>query len=310
MIFPYPVSVTELADKLQATLIGDAGLLATGINELHNSGPGDIIYVDVSKYFEKALNSKASVILVNEATDCPTGKCLLVVPDPFAAYNAIVWEFRPLQPIVQSVSASASIGEGTIVEPGAVIGPNAIIGRDAYIHANAYIGEGVRLGDRVVVQPCAVVGSDAFYFKKTPTGFVKWRSGGTVVIEDDVEIGANCTVNRGVSSDTFIGQGTKLDCLVQIGHDVKIGRHCLLAAQTGVAGNSVLEDGVILYGQVGIAQNLRIGAGAVVLAKSGVSKSLEGGKTYFGYPAQEAKEAYRELAALRHLPDIWRRFSQ
>ncbi len=310
MIFPYPVSVTELADKLQATLIGDAGLLATGINELHNSGPGDIIYVDVSKYFEKALNSKASVILVNEATDCPTGKCLLVVPDPFAAYNAIVWEFRPLQPIIQSVSASASIGEGTIVEPGAVIGPNAIIGRDAYIHANAYIGEGVRLGDRVVVQPCAVVGSDAFYFKKTPTGFVKWRSGGTVVIEDDVEIGANCTVNRGVSSDTFIGQGTKLDCQVQIGHDVKIGRHCLLAAQTGVAGNSVLEDGVILYGQVGIAQNLRIGAGAVVLAKSGVSKSLEGGKTYFGYPAQEAKEAYRELAALRHLPDIWRRFSQ
>lgn len=310
MIFPHPVPVTELADKLRATIIGDASLLATGINELHNSGPGDIIYVDVSKYFQKALNSSASVVLLNEPTDCPPGKCLLVVPDPFAAYNAIVWEFRPLQPIVQSVSTSASIGQGTIVEPGAVIGPNVVIGRDAYIHANAYIGEGVRLGDRVVVQPCAVVGSDAFYFKKTPAGFVKWRSGGSVIIEDDVEIGANCTVNRGVSSDTFIGQGTKLDCQVQIGHDVKIGRHCLLAAQTGVAGNSVLEDGVILYGQVGIAQNLRIGAGAIVLAKSGVSKSLEGGKTYFGYPAQEATGAYRELAALRHLPEIWRRFSQ
>lgn len=308
MLFPQPISVKALAERLNAQLIGDDSLVATGINELHNSGPGDIIFVDVKKYFQKALQSAATVVLLNEPAECPPGKALLLVPDPFGAFNALVWEQRPFQPLTTAVSPTARVGEGSIIEPGAVVGPGAVIGRDCYIQANAYIGEGVRLGDRVIVQPGTVIGTDAFYYKKTEEGFIKWRSGGSVVIEDDVEIGANCTINRGVSSDTVIGQGTKIDCQVQIGHDVKVGRNCLLAAQVGVAGNSALEDRVVLFGQVGIAQNLRIGAGAVVLAKSGVSKDLEGGKTYFGYPAQEARTAYRELAALRHLPGFFTKY--
>lgn len=304
MIFPQPIPVKALAQQLGAQLIGDEQLVATGINELHNSGPGDIIFVDVKKYFQKALSSQATIVLLNETTDCPPGKALLLVPDPFAAFNGLVWAHRPFQPLTTTQSPSARVGEGTIVEPGAVIGPGAIIGKDCYIQANAYIGEGVVLGDRVIVQPGASIGTDAFYYKKTDKGFIKWRSGGSVIIEDDVEIGANSTINRGVSSDTLIGEGTKIDCQVQIGHDVKIGKYCLLAAQAGVAGNSILEDRVILFGQVGVAQNLHIGAGAIVLAKSGVSKSLEAGKTYFGYPAQEARTAYRELASLRQLPDF------
>ena len=231
----------------------------------------------------------------------PADKALLVLADPFDAYNRLVWRERPFRPLGAAVSATAEIGAGTIIEPGAIIADDVVIGDDCYIQSQVVILEGTRVGHRVTLQPGCIIGSDAFYYKKTAEGFHKWRSGGRVIIEDDVEMGAACTINRGVSSDTVIGAGTKLDCQVQIGHDVRIGRRCLLAAQVGVAGNCVLEDEVILYGQVGIAQNLRIGAKAVVQAKSGVSKDLPGGKIYFGYPAQEARTAYRELAALRQL---------
>jgi UDP-3-O-[3-hydroxymyristoyl] glucosamine N-acyltransferase len=167
------------------------------------------------------------------------------------------------------------------------------------------IGPHTIIGENVVVGPGALIGPDAFYFKKMPDGeMVKWRSGGRVILEDHVDIGAGCTISKGVSGDTIIGRGSKLDCQVHIGHGVVVGKNCLFAAQVGIGGKTVIGDQVVLYGQVGVAQAIEIGSGAVVLAKSGVSKSLEGGKTYFGIPADEVREKYRELASLRLLPDF------
>lgn len=296
-----PIPVTELAARFRAELIGDDRQLAVGINEVHQAGAGDIIFVDVEKYYHKALRSAAGIILIDKRVECPAGKTLLVVERPFAVFNELLWAERPSRPLTQAIHPTAVIGEETFVEVGAVIGPDVTIGRRCHIQANVVIGEHTLIGDNVIIQSGSVIGSDAFYYKKTKEGFIKWRSGGRVVIGDGVDIGANCTINRGVTSDTVIGAGSKLDCQVQIGHDVKIGRRCLLAAQVGVAGNSVLEDEVVLYGQVGVAHNLHLGAGAVVLAKSGVHRDLPGGKKYFGTPVQESTDAIREMAFVRRM---------
>ncbi|MCB0617715.1 MAG: UDP-3-O-(3-hydroxymyristoyl)glucosamine N-acyltransferase, partial [Saprospiraceae bacterium] len=164
------------------------------------------------------------------------------------------------------------------------------------------------IGEHVTIQAGAIIGTDAFYYQRREEGYAKWRSGGRVVIEDRVEIGAGCTINKGVSGDTIIGEGSKLDCQVHIGHGVVIGKNCLLAGQVGVGGKTVIEDNVVLYGQVGVIQRVRIGRDAVVLAGAGVSKSLEGGKVYFGAPASEAPTKYREIAALRHLPEFFKNY--
>lgn len=308
MKFSKPIPVSELAAQLDAKIIGDDRLQATGINEIHQVQPGDITFVDVRKYFNKALQSKASIILLNSPAQCPEGKALLLCEDPFQAYNALVLQHRPFQPLSAAISDTAEVHPTAIIEPNAVIGHHVKIGADCHIQANVTICEHSIIGQRVVIQPGAIIGSDAFYFKRTEAGYQPWRSGGRVIVEDDVRIGAGCTINKGVSGDTVIGQGSKLDCQVQIGHDVVIGKHCLLAAQVGIGGNTVVGDEVVMYGQVGVAQNLNIGPKAVILAKSGVSKDLEGGKAYFGYPAGEARSIYRELAALRHLPAFLREY--
>ncbi len=308
MKFALPIPVSELAEKIGAELIGDASLMATGINEIHKVEPGDITFVDVKKYFAKSLNSAATIILLNEAAECPPGKALLLCSDPFEAYNDIVLEHRPFRPLTAAISDTAEIDPSAIIEPNVVIGHRVKIGLNCHIQANVTIAEHTVIGDEVVIQSGAIIGTDAFYFKKTEAGYERWRSGGRVVLEDRVEIGAGCTINKGVSGDTIIGAGTKLDSQVHIGHDAVIGKNCLLAGQVGVAGNTTLGDGVVLFGQVGIAQNLKIGDKAVVLAKSGVSKDLEGGKSYFGYPATEAMTNYREMAALRHLPEFFSKY--
>jgi UDP-3-O-[3-hydroxymyristoyl] glucosamine N-acyltransferase len=305
MKFSTPIPVTDLAKRLGAELIGDTSLQATGINEIHQVQPGDITFVDVRKYFSKALNSAATIILVNEHAKCPEGKALLLCENPFEAYNQLVLSERPVQPMTAAISETAEIHPTAIIEPNVVIGHHVKIGAHTFVQSNVTISEHTHIGAHVEIQSGSVIGSDAFYFKKTEAGYQPWRSGGRVIIEDRVRIGAGCTINKGVSGDTIIGEGTKLDCQVHIGHDVVIGKHCLFAAQVGIGGNTKVEDEVVLYGQVGIAQNLVIGQKAVILAKSGVSKNLEGEKVYFGYPAKEARMAYRELAALRHLPEFY-----
>lgn len=308
MKLPHPIPVSELAEKLNAQLLGDNTLIATGINEIHKVVPGDVMFVDAKKYFKKALASAATIIILNEKIPCPPGKALLVCDNPFEAYDGLVREFRPLSPLHESVSGSAFIHPSAVIEPGAIIGHHVVIGKQSYIQANSYIGDHTHIGNHVVIQAGAYLGTDAFYFQKTENGFKKWRSGGRVVIEDHVDIGSGCTINRGVSGDTVIGEGSKLDSQVHVGHGAVIGKNCLIAGQVGIGGKAILEDDVILYGQVGVSQRVRIGKGAVVSAKSGVSKSLEGGKAYFGIPAAEIRERQRELAALRHLPTFFRDF--
>ncbi len=308
MQFPEPIPVLELARRFNAQLIGDDSLSATGINEIHKVQAGDIAFSDAPKYFAKTLESAATIILLNQAAECPPGKAILVVERPFEVYDSLVREYRPFQPLSVAISPEADIHPTAIIEPGVVIAANVRIGAHSHIHANAYIGEYSYIGEHVVVGPGALIGSDAFYFKKQPDGsFQKWRSGGRVILENHVDIGAGCTINKGVSGDTIIGEGSKLDCQIHIGHGVVVGKNCLFAAQVGIGGKTVIEDNVVLYGQVGVAQAIRIGAGAVVLATSGVSKSLEGGKTYFGAPAEEVREKYKELAALRMLPELVRK---
>lgn len=302
MQFPEPIPVTDLAEQLSAKLIGNDQLLAHGINEIHQVAAGDITFVDVAKYYQKALRSEATIILIDQETECPEGKALLVVDQPFAAYDGLVRRYRPWVPLSTQIHESAQIHPSAVIEPGVIIGPQAIIGERAYLQANAYIGAHTRVGAQAIVQAGAIIGTSAFYFKRENNRYNKWQTGGRVVLEERVDIGPGCTINAGVSSDTLIGAGTKMDSQVHIGHDVKVGKDCLFAGQVGIGGNTVVGDRVVLYGQVGIAQNLTIGDEVVVLAKSGVSKNLEGGKVYFGYPAMEARTKYRELAAMRHLP--------
>lgn len=312
MKFPQPIPVLALAARLNARqIIGDDTLLAYGVNEIHKVEPGDVAFSDVQKYFEKTLRSAATVILLNAEAECPPGKVILVVENPFEAYDSLVRAYRPFEPLSTPVSHRADIHPTTIVEPGVVIAANVRIGAHCYIQANTYIGEYTYIGDSVCIGPNCSIGSDAFYFKKLSDGsYQKWRSGGRVVIEDNVDIGAGCTINKGVSGDTVIGAGSKLDCQIHVGHGAVIGKNCLLAAQVGIGGKTIVEDNVVMYGQAGIAQAIRIGKGAVVSAKAGVSKSLEGGKLYFGIPADDAREKYKELAALRQLPELLKKMGK
>ncbi len=308
MRFAKPIILSEIAALIGAEIVGDPSSLAHGINEIHRVESGDLVFVDHPKYYDKCLGSAATHIIINAKVNCPLGKSLLVVSDPFIAYQRIVSTYRPFIPITQPIHETALIGAGTVVMHGVCIGPNVVIGADCVIHPNVVIGGDTVIGDRVVIQAGTAIGSDAFYYNKRPNRplpYQRMLSGGRVVIEDEVEIGANCTIDRGVSHDTLIGAGTKIDNLVHIGHDTRIGRNCILAAQVGIAGATIIEDGVTLWGQVGVNKTLTIGAGAVVLAQSGVPSSLEGGKVYFGYPAEEASVKKRELVWIKRIPQIW-----
>ncbi len=303
MDFIHPVPVAEIAEKYSLKLKGETQTLATGINEIHKVKAGDITFVDVEKYFHKSLSSAATIIIINKNVECPPGKTLLITEDPFAIFNQIVWEHRPMKYLNTDRGEDFVCGHNTHIDHNVIIGHNVTIGEDCYIQPGVFIGDNTVIGNRVQIQAGALIGTDAFYYKKINGRYHKWRSGGRVLIEDDVEIGAGNTINRGVSGDTIIGSGTKMDCQVHVGHGAIIGKNCLIAAQVGIAGKTIIGDNCVIYGQVGIAQNRTIGDNVTILAQSGVSKDLEGGKTYFGYPAGEAREKYKELAAMRLFTD-------
>lgn len=310
MRFPSPVPVQWIADLIGAKLIGNINGLATGINEIHKVETGDLVFVDHPKYYEKCIQSAADFIIINKETDFPSGKALLIVDQPFEAYQSIVRHFRPFRPATQLISDSAVIGEGTYIAPNVFIGDDVVIGRHCRILPNVTIMGHCVIGDNVIIQPGAVIGSDAFYYntkKDREVWYKRMESCGRVVIEDDVEIGAGCTIDRGVTNDTLIGRGSKLDNMIHIGHDTVVGKNCLFAAQVGIAGATNIGEGVILWGQVGVSKTLTIGNNAVVLAQSGVPSSLDGGKTYFGYPAEDASLKRRELVWIKRIPELWNR---
>jgi UDP-3-O-[3-hydroxymyristoyl] glucosamine N-acyltransferase len=304
MKFSSPQKLSDLARLTSSRIIGDEHLLVHGINEIHKVEEGDITFVDHPKYYDKALQSAATFIIINKEVEVPEGKALLYHEDPFTVYVAIVKHFRPFQHSPSSISPTAVIGHGTVIQPGSFIGNHVRIGSNCIIHANVSIYDYSEIGNNVIIHSNSVLGADAFYFKRRPDHYDKMLSCGRVIIHDDVEIGACCTIDKGVSSDTVIGKGTKLDNHVHVGHDTVIGKNCLFAAQVGIAGVVTVEDDVILWGQVGVQKDLTIGKGAVVLGQSGIPKSLEGGKTYFGSPTQEAREKMKELAMVKQLPEL------
>jgi UDP-3-O-[3-hydroxymyristoyl] glucosamine N-acyltransferase len=303
MKFPKPITLAELAASLNAKPIGDPGFLVTGMNEIHMVEAGDLTFVDHPKYYTKALNSNATTIIINKEVECPAGKALLISENPFDDYVSLAMRFRPFEKASSSVSATAYIGEGTTIQPGAFVGHHVKIGKNCIIHANATIYDHTVIGDDVIIHSGAVLGADAFYFQRRPEGWKKLESCGRVVIEDRVEIGAATTIDKGVSGDTIISEGSKLDNHIQIGHDTYVGRNCLIGAHCAIAGVTRIEDDVILWARVSVNKDLVIGKKAVVLALSGVDKSLEGGKTYWGIPADDPRKKWRELAILRQLAE-------
>lgn len=308
MKFDQPVSLTDIATLINARIVGNAGASATGINEIHVVEEGDLAFVDHPKYYETCINSAASFIIINKETTFPPGKALLITDEPFEAYLKIVATYKPFQPSMQMQSASAITGEGTIVMPNVYLGNRVRVGKNCIIHPNVTILDDTEIGDNVIIQSGTVIGGDAFYYNKKTNRdihYKKMTSCGKVVIENDVEIGAGCTIDRGVTGITKIGAGTKMDNQVHIGHDTIVGKNCLFAAQVGIAGGVVVEDEVVLWGQVGVSKTLTIGKGAVVYAQSGIPASLEGNKVYFGSPVVHAKEKMKELVWIKRIPEIW-----
>src|SRR6478752_2535617 len=310
MKFSNPVPLKWLAEFIGAELVGNVEGNATGINEIHKVEEGDLVFVDHPKYYQKCLQSAASFIIINQMADIPEGKALLITSQPFEAYQKIVRHFRPFEPGTKSVNDTAVIGEGTVVFPNAYIGNHVTIGKNCIIYPNVTILDHCIIGNDVVVQAGTVIGSHAFYYntkKNRELWYQRMESSGRVIIEDNVEIGAGCTIDRGVSHDTVIGKGTKIDNLVHIGHDTVIGRNCLLAGQVGIAGASTLEDNVTLWGQVGVNKTLTIGSNTVIYAQSGVAGDLPPNKVYFGSPVEEASVKMKELVWVRRIPEIWKR---
>ena len=301
MRFSQPYTLKQIATIIGAKYVGDENFPVFGMNEIHVVQMGDMVFVDHPKYYDKALESRATVILINKEVECPKGKALLISDDPFRDFNKLTQYFKPFERATATIAPTATIGEHTIIQPGVFIGNHVTIGKHCVIHPNVSIYDHCEIGDFVTIHAGTVLGADAFYYKKRANGYDKLKSGGRVVIEDNVDLGALCTIDRGVTADTTIKKGTKIDNHVHIGHDTVVGERCLIASQTGIAGCVVIEDDVTIWGQVGMTSGITIGKKAVILAQSGVSKSLEGGHTYFGYPAGEAREKYKEMTALKQL---------
>ncbi len=317
-----------LAVKVGGTLSGGAkpDLLIEDVAALDAAGQGQISFLDNIKYKESFLKTKAAACIVSEkaASIAPEGLALIVVANPYKAYAQIAQIFYPDDyPAAQisggaHVDESAEIGKGCIIEAGAVVKASAKIGDGSWIESNAVIGAGVEigakcrigagstvshavLGDAVRLYPGVRVGQDGFGFAIDPKGHVKVPQLGRVIIGDNVEIGANSCIDRGAGPDTIIGAGTWIDNLVQIGHNVKIGRGCILIAQSGVAGSTELEDFAVLAAQAGVAGHLRIGMGARIGAKAGVMKDVPAGEEQLGAPAMPVKEFMRQVVALKRL---------
>lgn len=304
MKFPQTHTLQQIATIINAEFVGDSNFPVEGMNEIHVVTPGDIVFVDHPKYYDKALQSAATIILINKEVECPEGKALLISDDPFRDFNKLTDYFKPFIKSGESISSSAEIGENTVIQPNSFIGNHVKIGKNCIIHSNVSIYDYTEIGDNVTIHSNTVLGASAFYYKNRPEGFDQLKSGGRVLIEDNVDVGAACTIDRGVSGDTTIKKGTKIDNQVHIGHDTVIGEKCLIASQVGIAGCVVIENEVTIWGQVGITSGITIGEKAVISAQSGVSKSLAGHTSYFGTPADTFRKKYKEIASIRLIPSL------
>lgn len=300
MLFTQPQKLKDIAEIINAKYIGDDNFLVYGTNEIHRVKKGEIVFVNHPKYYDKALNSEATIILIDKEVECPEGKALLISDDPFRDFNLINSHFTPIQTF-HTCGENVEIGINCEIHKSVVIGNNVKIGKNCIIMPNVVIGDRTEIGDNCIIQSGTVLGGDAFYYRKKSTGYEKMLSVGSVVLENNVEIGANCTIDRGVTDTTFIGEGTKMDNLIQVGHDTIIGKRCLIASQVGIAGCCNIGNDVTIWGQVGISSDIKIEDRVVILATSGVSKDLKEGRTYFGAPAEEAKSYYKKQVKISRL---------
>lgn len=305
MDFPKPHSLSEIASIIDGEVLMSGTGDVLGMNELHVVRAGDITFVDHPKYYNKALNSDATFVIINNKdVEVPKGKGLILHEKPFDAFNKLSSHFRPFNASNQSISPSAKIGEGTIIQPGAFVGNNVTIGKNCLIHANVSIYDNTVVGDHVVIHSNSVIGSDGYYFQRRESGYVKFQSGGRVILDNNVEIGACCTIDKGVTADTYIGEGTKMDNQCQVGHDTIIGKNCLIGAFAAIAGVTVIEDDVILWARVAVNKDIVVGKGTVLLATSAIDKSVEGGKVLMGSPAIEVRQYWKNYVAMRKLPEL------
>ncbi len=323
-----PFTVGEIARRTGAAVAGSAlaGRILVDVAPLDSAGPDELSFLDNPKYLDVLRRTRAGAAFVHpdRAAAAPPDLTLLVTPAPYRAYAVAAQAFYPEPPpppgIAPSavVDPSAQLGEGCAVEAGAVIGARVVIGREALVGAHAVIGPGCVLGDRVRLGPhaslshCIVgarvriypgarIGQDGFGFAPDPAGYVKVPQLGRVIVGDDVEIGANTTIDRGAGPDTVIGAGTMIDNLVQIGHNVEVGRGCVLVAQIGISGSTQLGDFVMIGGQVGLAGHLRIGKGARIAAQSGVMRDVAPGEAVAGSPAVPIRDHHRQVLQLQRL---------
>jgi UDP-3-O-[3-hydroxymyristoyl] glucosamine N-acyltransferase len=299
-----PTPVKEIAALIHSEFIGNETHLVLGFNEIHRVKKGECVFVDHLKYYDKALNSEASTIIINKDVKCPEGKALIIHAEPFTAFNTLTKHFRPKLYSPKAISDSAKIGKNTVIMPGCFIGNHVVIGDNCVLYPNVVIYDYCSIGNNVIIHANTTIGSDAFYFKKRETHFEPLFTCGDVVIDDSVVIGAGCTIDKGVTDSTRIGKGSILDNQVHIGHDVIVGEMCLFAAQVGIAGACTIGNKVTLWGQAGISSGISIGDGATILAQSGLGENVAAGKTYFGSPAGDTKEKMREVFASKQLPGL------
>lgn len=299
MRFQTTQTLKNIADLIGAKYIGDADFPVLGSNEIHMVKPGEIVFVNHPKYYEKALNSPATIILIDKEVECPEGKALLISDDPFRDFNKINTHFTRIYNFMEELH-DIEIGEGTKIHSSAVIGNNVKIGKNTLIFPNVVIGDRTIIGDNVIIQSGTVLGGDAFYYRKLNGSFDRLISVGNVIVENNVEIGNLCTIDRGVTDSTVIGEGSVLDNQIQIGHDTVIGKKCLIASHVGIAGCCVIGDEVTLWGQVGIASGNKIETGSVLLGKTGVNRDLPTG-TYIGMFAEDYKTYLKKEIKLRKL---------
>jgi UDP-3-O-[3-hydroxymyristoyl] glucosamine N-acyltransferase len=326
------LTLRELAERINCQLEGEGHVEVVRAAAIEQAGPGDLTLAGDARYLAHVPATRASAVIVPADADIRTSAALLRSDRPQVAFARALAILTPAPPGLEGIhptshiAADASLGEGvgigafvcigerasigarTVIHPHAVIGPNASVGDDCVIHAHVSVRDGVIIGHRVIIEDGAVIGGEGFGFVKQPDGsHLKIPQRASVVIEDDVEIGANTAIDRPAVGETRIGAGTKIDNLVQIAHGVRVGRHAVFASQVGIAGSSVIEDDVVLAGQVGVADHLRVGKGVVATAQTGIPSSVDPGQLVSGYPAIANRDWRKSSAVFRQLPALKKR---